>query len=136
MQVAQAAGTAARERGIATVALLGKGGGAAKDLAWLRPDGLELAPADWQDAERREIGMLISGEAHDEVDEHGRPVEGDTLLLLLNAGALECVFRAPALAKPGRFELLLATGAAEQRAAGEVLVPARSLALLVHLAPA
>ncbi|NIN50984.1 MAG: hypothetical protein GTN62_12885, partial [Gemmatimonadales bacterium] len=56
-----------------------------KDLFWLRPDGQELTDDDWRDPDNRVLGMLIPGEATDEVDERGRFIKGDTLLLLLNA---------------------------------------------------
>jgi glycogen operon protein len=105
--------------------------GQEKDLAWLRPEGGEFAAADWQDPERRALGMLISGEAHDEVDEAGRAVEGDALLLLLNAGP-DCYFRLPPMREPGRFELLLSTDGAKLRPEGDVRLPSRSLALFVH----
>jgi len=104
----------------------------AKDLVWLRPDGAELSAEDWQDPEIRRLGMLISGEAHDEIDETGRPVAGESLLLLLNAAGVDCYFQLPPMPNPGRFELLLATTGAELRPEGNLLVPARSLALLAY----
>jgi len=58
-----------------------------KDVAWLRPDGNEMEYGDWHDARNRVLGMLIPGQASDEVDERGRPNRGETLLLLLNGGA-------------------------------------------------
>jgi len=45
-----------------------------EDLAWLRPDGHEMTHDDWHRGENHVLGMLISGEAADEVDERGRPV--------------------------------------------------------------
>jgi glycogen operon protein len=105
--------------------------GQAKDLGWLRPDGAELTTDDWRDPETRQLGMLISGEAHDERDEAGRPVAAESLLLVLNAAGADCYFRLPPMPTPGRFELLLATAAAEPGPEGGLRVPARSLALLV-----
>jgi glycogen operon protein len=109
-----------------------RGANRPKDVLWLRPDGTELGNDDWRDPEARRLGMLISGEAHDEIDETGRRVAGETLLLLLNAAGVDCYFRPPPMPNPGRFEPLLATAGAELRPEGGVLVPARSLALLVH----
>ncbi|HEX6629839.1 MAG TPA: glycogen debranching protein GlgX [Gemmatimonadaceae bacterium] len=57
-----------------------------KDLTWLRADGLEMTQADWDDPANRVLGMLANGEAADETDDRGRPIEGDTMLLLVNAG--------------------------------------------------
>jgi glycogen operon protein len=106
--------------------------GRPKDVGWLRPDGAELGETDWQDPELRQLGMLISGEAHDERDETGRPLAGESLLLLLNAAAADCYFRLPPMPNPGRFEPLLATAGAALRPEGRALVPARSLALLAY----
>ncbi|MCS7294740.1 MAG: glycogen debranching protein GlgX, partial [Dehalococcoidia bacterium] len=56
-----------------------------KDIAWLREDGRELTDADWADPERRVIGLWLSGAAADLVDREGRPITGETLVILLNA---------------------------------------------------
>ncbi len=106
-------------------------GSLAKDLTWLRPDGGELGVDDWRNPVCHQLGMLISGEAHDEEDGLGRRIASDTLLLLLNAAGLDCYFRLPPMPDPGRFEVLLTTAGAELRPDASVLVPARSLALLV-----
>jgi glycogen operon protein len=107
--------------------------GLAKDLSWLRPDGSELDPADWHDAERRQLGMWMTCS---EAEPDARGGATDSLLLLLNAAAADCYFRLPPMPEPGRFEILLATAGAELcagaalRGDGEARVPARSLALL------
>jgi hypothetical protein len=43
----------------------------------------------------RSLGVLMVGNASDEMDERGRPVSGDTLLLLLNAHFEEVPFVLP-----------------------------------------
>ncbi len=45
----------------------------------------------------RSLGMLLSGSAIEEVDEHGEPVLGDTLLVLLNGHSDRVPFTLPAL---------------------------------------
>jgi glycogen operon protein len=65
------------------------------DVAWLRPEGGDLTPADWADGERRVLGMLLNGEGLDESSAVGNPANGDTLLILLNAGPDPCDFRLP-----------------------------------------
>ena len=67
-----------------------------KDLMWLRPDGQEMQQADWN-PDARALGMLVNGEATDETDDRGRPIHGDTMLLLLNAGDAEVHFRLPTI---------------------------------------
>jgi isoamylase len=68
-----------------------------KDLTWLRPDGAEMTQGDWDFADGRALGMLIHGEATDETDDRGRPIRGDTMLLLVNACHAPVEFALPAL---------------------------------------
>jgi len=84
-------------------------GSATKDLSWLRPDGQEMKLEDWQDPERRVLGMYIHGEGNGEVDERGRPVLSDTLLLLVNASRRPSYFRLPDPPQPGLWEKMLNT---------------------------
>jgi glycogen operon protein len=103
-----------------------------KDVVWLQPDGKEMTEEDWRDPERRVLGMLVFGEATDELDEFGRPVTGDTILLLVNAGTKSVYFRLPAMPYPGLWEQTIHTarlGVRRQRAEGVNLV-AHSLILL------
>jgi glycogen operon protein len=80
-----------------------------QDVTWFRPDGQEMTDADWHDPENRVIGMLMHGEATDEVDRKGRLVRGDTLLLLLNASERARRFVLPDLEEPGEWRELLDT---------------------------
>jgi glycogen operon protein len=68
-----------------------------KDVTWIGPDGRELTDADWRNADAHCFGMLIDGMATDEVDDRGRVVGGDTLLLLLNGGDAPMRFTLPTL---------------------------------------
>ena len=77
-----------------------------KDLTWLRPDGVELTEADWEEAHAHALGMLIDGDATDESDDKGNPIKGDTMLLLLNAGEADVDF---ALPKTGRWSTVIDT---------------------------
>jgi glycogen operon protein len=86
-----------------------------KDVAWLRPDGQELTDLDWHDPHVHVLGMLIHGQATDEKDDHGRPVIGRTLLLLLNGGTRPRAFTLPRLGRPGDWHELLHTARAGTR---------------------
>jgi glycogen operon protein len=90
-------------------------GDGVKDLTWVRPAGGEMADEDWGDAENRILGMLIHGRATDEVDERGRPVFGDTLLLLLNGGWRSRAFTLPVLERPGLWQEILNTARPGER---------------------
>jgi len=100
-----------------------------KDLAWLRPDGREMADQDWGDAENHVLGMLIHGQATDEVDERGRPIFGDTLLLLLNGGHRSRLFTLPAMDGPGVWQEVLNTARPET---GARVVRTQALNLVAH----
>ncbi len=68
-----------------------------KDVAWLAPDGREMTDEAWSADFVRSVGMLLSGHGIEEVDEHGEPIVGDTLLLLLSAHHDEVLFTLPDL---------------------------------------
>ncbi|MGI8842924.1 MAG: glycogen debranching protein GlgX [Gemmatimonadaceae bacterium] len=105
-----------------------------KDLTWIAPGGGEMTAADWRDAAAHAIGMLIAGDATDEMDARGRPVRGDTLLMLLNGGPQQVHFRLPRGGEPGLWLPLIDTAVASQQlsdhAAAEVTLAPHSLMLL------
>ncbi|HEX9234965.1 MAG TPA: glycogen debranching protein GlgX, partial [Actinomycetota bacterium] len=103
-----------------------------KDLTWIRPDGEEMADEDWADPTNHVLGMLIHGEATDEVDERGRPIYGDTLLLLVNGGARSRFFQLPKVEGPGIWQEILNTARPGTRVAKNwaVNLVAHSLMLL------
>jgi isoamylase len=108
--------------------------GSGKDLTWLRPDGQEMSAAEWNEAGNHVLGMLIRGEASDELDEDGRQVIGDAVLLLLNGGAGSKVFCLAPLGAAGRWTEILNTAHPILRPVGEdhVDLVAHSLILLRH----
>ncbi len=71
--------------------------GGPKDLSWIRPDGKEMEHRDWHDPNNHALGMLIYGDATDETDDRGRPIKGETLLLLLNSSDRDTKFTLPTL---------------------------------------
>jgi isoamylase len=66
-----------------------------KDLTWLRPDGQEMQHDDWNNAGNHALAMLVHGNATDQTDDRGRPIHGDTMLLLLNASDAQVSFTLP-----------------------------------------
>jgi isoamylase len=103
-----------------------------KDVAWLKPDGTEMTEADWHQPRGQALGMLLPGAATDERDDRGRPIAGETLLLLVNAGERARHFVVPRLDEPGAWHESVNTARAGTRIArGETLsVAPRSLILL------
>jgi len=56
-----------------------------KDVLWLNPKGKEMSEEEWRDASVRCLGMFLSGQGLDEMDEKGRKRGDENFLLLLNA---------------------------------------------------
>ena len=65
------------------------------DVLWLRPDGQEMADADWTHPDGRALGMLLDGHGILERDAHGEKMVGDTLLILLNGSGQAQAFTLP-----------------------------------------
>jgi glycogen operon protein len=108
-----------------------------KDISWFRPDGQEMTEDDWRNEQARSLAVRLAGDAIDEVDERGRRVTDDTLLLLLNAHHRGVSFTLPAHRQGVTWEQLLDTresfGRRRTRRAvkggGTYRIEARSLAL-------
>ncbi|HEU4994233.1 MAG TPA: glycogen debranching protein GlgX [Gemmatimonadaceae bacterium] len=84
-----------------------------KDVTWIRPDGGELTEQDWTDEDAEVLGMLMSGDAADDVNDRGQPVHDDTLLLILSNSSNDVVFDLPMLAHRGIWAELLNTARSE-----------------------
>jgi glycogen operon protein len=80
-----------------------------KDLMWLRPEGREMTLDDWRRGNNHTLGMLIPGAAADEIDDRGRPVRGDTMLLYVNASDEPIDAVLPAMPEPGSWTEILDT---------------------------
>jgi isoamylase len=66
-----------------------------KDLAWLRPDGEEMLPEDWQKPTIASFGFMLGGDAIRMLDDNGQRVVGDGLLVLMNAHHEPVTFQLP-----------------------------------------
>jgi glycogen operon protein len=71
--------------------------GAAKDIAWLKPDGTEMAEQEWEHDFARCLGVYLGGDALDEIDERGRAVVDDSFVVLFNAHHDPIPFVLPAM---------------------------------------
>ena len=112
-------------------------GSAAKDLAWLRPDGQEMTDEEWANSGRRCLGLRLSGDAIEEVDDMGEPIVGDTFLILLNAHDDPISFVLPSYGDRVRWDPVLdtrdwdgAAGRTPRRTGEPYPLEARSLAVL------
>jgi hypothetical protein len=68
-----------------------------------------MIQGDWADRTQKVVGMLTDGEVIDEVDERGRSVSGQTVLLLFNGGEGSRRFVLPDANRPGVWEELVNT---------------------------
>jgi glycogen operon protein len=68
-----------------------------RDLLWFRPDGAATTQEDWQDPENRALAMFLAGRGVDDVDDDGRPLVDDNLLLLVNGHVGDVEFALPHL---------------------------------------
>ena len=70
-------------------------GAGVKDIMWLAPNGLEMSEAEWSAAQVGCLGVRLAGDSIGEVDEVGRPIQGETLIYLLNARSEPVPFTLP-----------------------------------------
>jgi len=84
-----------------------------------------MTEAEWTSGFGRCLGLLLRGDAMEEVDERGAPVSGDTFLVLLNAHPESVPFVLPAHGSDARWMPVLDTHGGEtadpgpERTAGE-----------------
>jgi glycogen operon protein len=55
-----------------------------RDITWLRPDGEEMMPEEWDAGWVRCIGLRLNGWTLDDVNAVGEPIEDDSFMILLN----------------------------------------------------
>jgi isoamylase len=113
-----------------------------KDLAWFRPDGQEMTEEDWGQPCIRSLAYLLAGDAIATADERGELIEGDTLLVLMNAHDEPVSYTLPAVEWGNEWQILIDTaGASDAKrdvlfASGRIDVAGRSLAVLSRAASA
>jgi glycogen operon protein len=106
-----------------------------KDITWLTPEGGEMTPARWEANHVKCLGAVLAGDVG-EVDDHGRPVVGETIVYLLNAHSGGVSFPLPlALGTDERWECLIDTSDARRhgtrhRAGAKYPLASRSVAVL------
>ncbi|MBD8024473.1 glycogen debranching protein GlgX [Microbacterium gallinarum] len=56
------------------------------DIAWLRPDGTQMQPEDWDSGFGRAVGVFLNGDGIRERDRRGEPISDRHFMVLFNAG--------------------------------------------------
>ena len=57
-----------------------------RDIAWFRPDGVEMTDEDWSVSYARSMGVFLNGHAIPWPNHRGETVVDDDFLVLFNAG--------------------------------------------------
>jgi len=106
----------------------------AKDMAWLRPDGEEMTPEDWQKPWISSMAFMLGGDALHAVDERGERLLDDSVLVLMNAYEDNVTFKLPGEGAGGTWMVQLDTAdpdkAADTQCQGEYTVTGRGLVVL------
>ncbi|WP_119070501.1 glycogen debranching protein GlgX [Rubrobacter indicoceani] len=94
-----------------------------RDITWLTPDGFEMTDKEWNTGYARSLGLQMAGLLEDEYDEHGRPIQDDDFLLLLNAHHEGITFTLPKLPDDANWVASLDTGHASGLASNGIFRP-------------
>ena len=103
------------------------GEGSMPDALWLRPDGLPLETADWQDQSQHSFLLCLY------VPPACAGPHGDRVAVIINGGASAMVYALPPPRENARWQMALATASAEAFDTGNLRVPARSCVLMEEI---
>lgn len=80
-----------------------------KDVTWFNQNGIEMTGPDWANPALKSIGVLLDGSAINEMDEKGRKITDETLLIVMNASHKAVDFVLPTHPLGTQWELHLST---------------------------
>jgi glycogen operon protein len=86
-------------------------GSAIKDISWLDPTGQDMSDEAWDAGFVKCVGVRLAGDLIGDLDDHGEPIVGETLLILLNAHHENIPFTLPLTKAEHRWERVLDTAA-------------------------
>jgi isoamylase len=111
------------------------------DVSWVGIDGKELNDEAWNAGFVKCLGLRLDGKLIGEVNNHGEPIEGDTVLLILNAHHESIHFMLPTPVADAFWEPLMDTAQfpgrlSDTKGGTEYELLGRSIALLRLSTPA
>jgi isoamylase len=113
--------------------------GGPKDLAWLGPDGREIAEKAWHSADSRSLGMFLAGESHG-ADDDDHVIRDQSFLILFHAGTTPIVFTLPGDPYGSDYRLIIDTTTGQAVESGDlrpagstVTLPPRSMLAFLAL---
>lgn len=117
-----------------------RGSESSSDVCWIGIDGKQVTDEVWNAGFVKCIGLRLDGKLIGEVNDHGEPIEGDTVLLLLNAHHEEICFMLPTPVEEAFWEPLLDTAQfpghlSETKGGAQYRIFGRSIALLRLMTP-
>jgi glycogen operon protein len=84
-----------------------------KDISWLNTSGHEMTDEQWNAEWLQCIGVRLAGDIIGDVDEQGKPLFGDTILVLINASPNATIFQVPPHKKGQKWGFVLDTAIRE-----------------------
>ncbi|MDQ1126367.1 isoamylase [Microbacterium sp. SORGH_AS 505] len=105
------------------------------DIAWIRPDGSEMQPEDWDSGFGRAVGVFLNGDGIRERDRRGEEIHDRHFFVFFNAGDETVEFTVPTASASPKWEIIVDTagGAADAPIVdpgGTVSVGGRALVVL------
>jgi glycogen operon protein len=97
------------------------------DIAWLRPDGSEMEPDDWDTSFGRSIGIFLNGQGIAGRDARGERIVDKSFLLYFNAHDEVVEITVPAVELSPQWEVVVDT--AGQLAGGDPLAAGSTIAI-------
>jgi glycogen operon protein len=101
-----------------------------KDVMWLAPSGHEMTEAEWNMHHVKCLGVRLSGDAVDEVDESEATILGDTILYVMNASPDLVAFTLPSFDVRPQWESIL--DSFDERRVGQVYQGGAAFPLYAH----
>jgi isoamylase len=102
-----------------------------KDISWYEPSGHEMRDETWNNPAVSALSVRLAGDAIDEVDEKGRSIVGDCVLILMNAGREPVPFSVPS-PRQGAWKAAATTGEDLTELVGAtVVVPGPGVGVLI-----
>ncbi|GAA5030147.1 glycogen debranching protein GlgX [Microbacterium fluvii] len=98
------------------------------DIGWLRPDGTEMQPEDWESGFGRAVGMFLNGNGIRERDRRGSAITDRHFLVLFNAGDGAVEFQVPDVSFSPDWDVIVDT--AGEHAGDLTLAPGDVVTLL------
>jgi isoamylase len=104
----RAGAPAFRQRSFFTGAPTGAGH-EVSDMAWFRPDGRRMTPAEWNDPDTRTLGMYLDGAQIRQRGPRGERVADDSYLVWFHAGTADTDAQLPGAPVATEYEVVLDT---------------------------